>query len=54
MGDWIRFKNRQDLWGMDIGPEFVCMDDTIAFLDGLRHSEAQGPSAVLETAPEPA
>jgi len=39
LGAWIRFKNRWDLWDMDAAPVFACMDDAIAFLEGLRRKE---------------
>lgn len=39
LGNWIRFKNRWDCWGMDEAPRFNCMDDAIAFLEGLRKQE---------------
>ena len=39
LGAWIRFKNRWDLWDMDAAPVFACMDDAIAFLEGLRPKE---------------
>lgn len=39
LGKWIRFKNRWDLWGMDAAPRFACVEDLIAFLEGLRRKE---------------
>lgn len=39
LGKWIRFKNRWDLWGMDAAPGFACVEDLIAFLEGLRRKE---------------
>lgn len=43
LGAWIRFKNRWDLWGMDAAPVFACMDDAIAFLEGLRRQSDDPP-----------
>ncbi|WP_416820247.1 hypothetical protein [Delftia tsuruhatensis] len=54
LGNWIRFKNRWDLWDMDAAPVFACMEDAIAFLQGLRRNDAQTMGAALEAAPEPA
>jgi hypothetical protein len=43
LGKWIRFKNRWDLWDMDAAPVFACMDDAIAFLEGLRRESDDPP-----------
>ena len=32
LGNWIRFKNRWDLWGTEGGVAFADMDDAIDFL----------------------